>query len=190
MSYIRLKSGGHFDFAVPEKSVFTLDDIAWGLAHIYRFNGQTHQPISVAQHSINVSYLVDPRIARAALLHDAAEAFLGDITTPLKAVLGERFQSLEWVTEYMVAQRLGITTPPGNPFIKEADLVCLATERAFLMKNDPGEPWDCLGSIKPMQVEDFSHAWTYFSIGSQSCPEEDYRKFLRRHEELSHVQAA
>lgn len=187
MSYIRLKSGGFFDFVLPEKSVFTLEDVAWGLAHIYRFNGQTHRPISVAQHSINVSYLVDPRIARDALLHDAAEAFTGDITSPLKAVLGERFRSLERMIEYVVAQRLGITTPPGNPFIKEADLVCLATERACLMKNDLGEPWDCLEGIRPLQVEEFSHSWTFFSIGSQSCPEEDYRKFLRRYEELLHV---
>lgn len=190
MNYIRLKSGGHFDFVNPEKSVFTLEDVAWGLAHIYRFNGQTHRPISVAQHSINVSYLVDPRIALGALMHDAAEAFTGDITTPLKAVLGESFRSLERLIEYVVFNHLGVTTTPNNPYIKEADLVCLATERACLMKNDPGEPWDCLKGIRPLQVEEISHAWTHFSIGSISSPEQDYIKFMKRYEELSHARAA
>lgn len=78
-----------------------IEDIAHQLACVNRFAGCTSTPISVAQHSVYVSRLVEERIGqpngnnvwasnnkqiqRQGLLHDAAEAYLGDVTKWLKA---------------------------------------------------------------------------------------------------------
>jgi hypothetical protein len=67
----------------------SIHDIAHALALCNRFAGHTSQPISVAQHSVWVSLMCDNgtdyEIPMAALLHDASEAYLGDITKWLKA---------------------------------------------------------------------------------------------------------
>ena len=79
---ITLASGRLFDFLDPHGSDFSIEDIAHGLAHVCRYAGQCRAFFSVAEHSIIVSDLVT-EFAYEALLHDAAEAFIGDITRPL-----------------------------------------------------------------------------------------------------------
>ncbi len=59
-------------------------DIGWALSHNLRFNGHSRIPYSVAQHSLALSYVVPQRLALAALLHDASEAYIGDIVAPVK----------------------------------------------------------------------------------------------------------
>jgi hypothetical protein len=70
-----------------------LRDIAYGLAHTYRYGGHMHPGITVAEHSVLVSRLVEAHhpshphleaLKRAALLHDASEAYLHDIQAPLR----------------------------------------------------------------------------------------------------------
>ena len=83
---IMLHSGAWFDFAAPNSSSFTVDDIAQGLANICRYSGQCNRFYSVAEHSLLVSETA-VGFELEALMHDAAEAFLGDITRPLKQML-------------------------------------------------------------------------------------------------------
>jgi hypothetical protein len=64
----------------------SLKDLAQALARIHRWNGNS--PITVAQHSVMASYLARG-FPREALLHDAAEALIGDLATPLKALAPE-----------------------------------------------------------------------------------------------------
>lgn len=182
MSWIQLRSGGKFDFANPKDSTWVIPDIAGGLAHINRFNGQSNFPISVAQHSINVSYLVPPEQALAALFHDAAEAFIGDITTPMKTVLGSVFKTLELAVEAEIFGRLNLN--PYTPEIRHADLVCLATERLLLFKTLRPEPWPCLEGIHPLVDADYGNDWYLFDIGGNTRPEVSYPRFLQRYEEL------
>lgn len=68
-----------------------LKDIAVALSRIHRWNG--HSPVTVAQHSVMTSYLVRHFFAEA-LLHDAAEAVLGDLVRPLQ-VLAPELKALE-----------------------------------------------------------------------------------------------
>jgi hypothetical protein len=78
----------------PKPSDIRLEDIAYGLAHLPRFNGQTTFVYSVAHHSMLVAKLAqrmfgDDATVRAAFLHDAAEAYIGDVISPVKWALRE-----------------------------------------------------------------------------------------------------
>lgn len=62
-----------------------IHDIASALAQINRFGGRGIFPYTVAQHSVAVaSHIENPVWKRFALLHDSAEAYLGDVCKPIK----------------------------------------------------------------------------------------------------------
>lgn len=88
MSYpntcILVQSGKMLDLANPRPEDICLEDIASGLANTIRFRGALGVPLTVAQHSVLLSYwtgFTDEQ-RRFALLHDAAEAYLGDLPGP------------------------------------------------------------------------------------------------------------
>ncbi len=169
--YISLCGGGWFDFLTPEKSDFEIEDIAHALANLCRFTGHTRQFYSVAQHCVLASDIVPPDDARAALCHDAAEAFLGDVSRPLKTLLPD-YKRLEKSVEAEVFLRLGVALPLPES-VHVADLVMLATERRDLMPDD-GVAWGVLQHVTPLQspIEPWS------SVEAES-------RFLRRWAELT-----
>lgn len=144
-SDILTKSGTYFSFLDPENSVFTIEDVAHGLANTCRFAGQCREFYSVAQHSVLVSQLVRTEFALEGLIHDAAEAFLGDVTRPLKALLPE-YKAIEKRVEPVVHARFGISFIPDC--VKRADLIALYLEQKFLMP-DHDDEWPCLSGIGP-----------------------------------------
>ena len=83
-SWIITHTGVHFDPLNAMVDMVNIEDIAHALSHICRFNGHTKSFYSVAEHSVHVSKLVPERYAKEALLHDATEAYLMDVCTPLK----------------------------------------------------------------------------------------------------------
>ncbi len=135
---ILLQSGAYFDFTTPEQCDFTIQDIAHGLAMTCRFAGQCRRFYSVAQHSVLISELVAPEDALAGLMHDAAEAFVGDMAKPLKVLLPE-YKEIEMRIESAIFERFGIAQPLP-PSIKEADVRMLATEQRQVMRNR--DDWD------------------------------------------------
>ena len=123
--------GNVFDFLRPEQCLFAIEEIAHALSHLCRFTGHTREFYSVAQHSVHVSYLAPKEHALAGLLHDAAEAYLGDVASPLKALL-PAYQDIEAKVEQSLLKSFGldIHLPPS---VKQADMQILVTEMRDLM---------------------------------------------------------
>lgn len=84
MSWIQTYSGLAFDPFMPSFADIRIEDIAHQLALTNRYGGATKVPYSVAQHSVLVAGFVPPESRLAALLHDAAEAYLGDVPAPIR----------------------------------------------------------------------------------------------------------
>lgn len=132
MSWIQTFSGIRFELLDPKPEMVIIEDIAHALSHLCRFNGHTKQFYSVAQHSVLVSSIVGPEHALCGLLHDATEAYVGDMVRPLKAVM-PGYKAVEQRIWYAIAERFNLpsTMPPA---IKHADNVALVTERRDLLR--------------------------------------------------------
>lgn len=123
-------SGRRLFVSNPDPDAICIEDIAHALSHTCRFGGHVHTFYSVAQHSVLVSQNVSPdAIAREALLHDAAEAYIGDVIHPLKQCLPD-YKRIERLWELAVVERFGLLDSAAIATrIKLADLEALVTER-------------------------------------------------------------
>jgi hypothetical protein len=127
----------------PRPDEIDEDDIAHALSMICRYGGHTSYFYSVAEHCILVSEWVEsvsgPYDALWALLHDAAEAYMGDMVRPLKRSM-PIYVSHEETLLNTIAYKfgLGIEMPE---VVHEADNRILLDERAKLMTMPPPHPW-------------------------------------------------
>lgn len=146
-------------------------DIAHALSHICRFGGHSTRFYSVAEHSILVSRSVSEENALYGLLHDAAEAYLGDMIRPLKLSMPDYVKAEQRVLAVIFAKH-GLTGPIPDE-VKEADERILVDERQFLMAPPP-QPWTFGGPrIRPLGVEITGYT-----------PEFAERAFIARWQEL------
>lgn len=167
---ILTNSGSYFNFLTPESSDINIEDIATGLSNTCRFAGQCNQFYSVAEHSVLVSLFVPKEYAMQGLLHDAAEAYIGDVTSPLKRLLPE-YKLIEKRVHQAIFKRfnLGLDMPQE---VKHVDLIMLATEQKCLMPPHDDE-WVTIKNITP------------YPILLEPLPPVDARNlFLDRFEEL------
>lgn len=118
-----------------ESNEFVIEDIAHHLSLVCRFTGAVRVHYSVAQHSVLVSQLVPPEFALEGLLHDASEAYLNDIASPVKAGLPD-YKATEVAMEKALATKFGLYWPK-SPEVKRADGIAVATEARDLMRNAP-----------------------------------------------------
>src|ERR671915_2336886 len=124
--YLQTISGRWVNPFDPDPEQLDIGDITRALANQCRFGGHCRVFYSVAQHSVIVSELVEERggdaqDAFAALMHDATEAYLGDMPHPLKhrSALGAEFQAAERRLEGVIRDRFAINVDP--PRVKEID---------------------------------------------------------------------
>ena len=171
MTWILTASGRHFDYLQPTWDQVDIRDIATALSRLCRFTGHPSKFYSVAQHSVMASYLVSTPLALEALMHDAAEAYCGDVNTMLKGLLPD-YKVIEKRVDQLIRERLNLPSAM-SPAVRHADLVMLATERRDLMPEDETR-WDCLQGIFPLMTPIL--AWN---------PEHAQERFLARWRELT-----
>jgi len=143
-------TGKRLNLASPHIDQICLEDIIYSLSRIARFNGHTNGEFvySVAQHSVwcamaamrffGASY----ETALKVLLHDAHEAYTGDITTPLKQCNVLYIEPLQTKLQSLIYSQLDITPPEREEqdLIKVVDEYALAIE-AFTLTNSKGRDW-------------------------------------------------
>lgn len=160
---IRLHSGCYFDLADPRPDHFHLTDIAVGLSHICRFGGQCGAFYSVAEHSVwcveaateLAGRDLDSFERRSVLLHDAAEAFIGDMVKPLKVMMPE-YKEVERRIEAVIAKKYGCDF--SLPIVKEADMAMLIHERNSLWRKADGVKWTGEDQVKRLNTV-LIHQW-------------------------------
>lgn len=104
-------------------------EIAHALSMQCRFLGRVKKFYSVAQHSVYVSRLVPQRHALFALFHDASEAFLGDVATPVKDVVRPLYGPMEDKVMVAISEKFGFDMlHEAEKSVKVFDLVMLVTE--------------------------------------------------------------
>jgi len=137
--WAQLYSGKKFWPLDPKAEEIQIEDIAHALSLSTRFNGHCEKFYSIAQHSVLVSLIVKRDQALAGLLHDATEAYLGDIIRPFKKYL-KQFQTIEKNVEKEIHKKFEIKNYDEKE-IKKADTILLLTEARDLMKSRP-DKWD------------------------------------------------
>lgn len=137
--YITTFKGRKFYPFDPRFDDIDIDDICHALAQQCRFSGHTKEFYSVANHSVNVARFLETHnnsneCILSGLLHDASEAYLVDVPSPLKKL--EQFyayRSLERTVQNAITAKFGILE--AHISVKRADEILLATEARDLMGN-------------------------------------------------------
>jgi hypothetical protein len=131
---IRTHSGLYVNVFEPTPAMISIEDIAHALAHQCRFSGHLQKFYSVAQHSVLVASLVSEEKKFDGLMHDASEAYLLDIPTPIKAKL-PNYKLLESDLMKIIANKFGFRFP-FDAEVKRADAEMLQREWHALMIGD------------------------------------------------------
>lgn len=122
-------------------------DIAHSLAMQCRYNGHVSQFYSVAEHCVHMSYIVPEQDALWALLHDATEAYVGDMVRPLKKNI-PIFSEIEDKIMEAVCEKFELHQNFMPDSVKEADNRIIENERLALLR-EPPYPWTIHGDPYP-----------------------------------------
>lgn len=134
----------------PHEDEIHIEEIAHALSNLCRYNGHVEEFYSVAEHCVALSYAVPPEYAMEALLHDASEAFLGDMIRPLK-INDLFYQRVEAQLVKVIARKFGMPEEL-SPVVKEYDTRILVDERQKFMA-DPPAPWFGNEQVEPLGVD-------------------------------------
>jgi len=143
-AWMQTNSGKKFYPEDPRPEDICMNDIANGLALDIRYGGQgdIYKPLTVAEHSTHMARHVMRetwaddqlmyRVAFLALLHDAPEAYLNDLTRPVKKAVGEAYYSLEAKLEEVIFVKYDLldTHARWAAYIKELDIRIIPLEKA------------------------------------------------------------
>ncbi|MNJ96676.1 hypothetical protein D3C87_144050 [compost metagenome] len=134
-SWVITVSGNRFSILKPDPADVKIEDIACALARQARFNGHTRFFYSVGQHSCLGAQVAPTKdLALDMLFHDATEAYVGDLVSPVKALLPD-FELIESRIHWAIAQKFNLEYPMPK-VIKQIDRRLLATEVRDLITKD------------------------------------------------------
>lgn len=192
MTWMLTATGTAFDLQFIRHDTIDLLDIAHHLAQINRYTGAASRPYSVAEHSLLACEILerergvrDPLVLQACLMHDAHEAYIGDISSPLKQMLrlvvGDALKAFEARVQRHVLHRFDLMIPYINAErdIHWADMTALVTERKQLLP-ERGPLW---------QAESTHEAVDWADLASQARFDwQDWRRaFVDRFGELTYA---
>lgn len=182
-------SGRAIDLRCPQPADIAIGDIAHHLAQANRYAGATSfgdfcRPISVAEHAVIVAHRLmaqsyPARVILAGLHHDDAEAYLGDISRPLKALI-PAYQRIEEDFAAVIAEALELPPITQNEklAVKLADDWALSMEAHWLMPSK-GRGWFSEGKYQPQKQHEID---MHPAVAS---PDKHRRRFLDLHYSLS-----
>jgi 5'-deoxynucleotidase YfbR-like HD superfamily hydrolase len=171
-TFIRTYTGWRFWPLDPKAEEVDIEDIAHALSLVCRFTGHTYCFYSVADHSLRVSKLAEqlmmadhgplPLRVKAAremalwgLLHDASEAYLCDVPSPLKRApgFGQLYKDFECNLMEVIKERFNLS-PHEPEIVKDADRILLNTEMRDLMDvpTEDAEQWQCGSAQLPETI--------------------------------------
>lgn len=141
-AWIETFTGIQFDILRPTVRMVDIEDIAHALSQANRFTGHCKFPYPVAQHSRLASYLVPEEFALWTLLHDASEAYCGDMNRPLKhfSAAGKAYRRVEKRVQGVICDRFGLSRIEP-PQVKLADTAMLFAEKEQLMGTKRAVRW-------------------------------------------------
>lgn len=166
---IRTFTGKTFFPLSPRPEDIDIVDIAHSLSNMCRFVGHCNEFYSVAQHSVLVSQQVPARFALWGLLHDASEAYISDVATPIK-----RSPAMKAYCEAENRLMLAVCKAFGLDFV-EPDSVVLADKRMLATEQR------CLVNGSPVIVGFEPYDFTITPL----LPSEAKALYLARYEELT-----
>lgn len=146
MSWIQTNSGIRFEILNPTVDMINIEDIATSLSKQCRYNGHCENFYSVARHSLVMSKMAPPHLKLVSLLHDATEAYIGDMVKPLKNLIPE-FEVIEDKIWLVIADKFNLPMELPRE-VKDLDLRMLATEKLYIMKEHP-DKWPSFDTPNP-----------------------------------------
>lgn len=168
---IKVAAGHYVDLIDPDPASIDIESIAAALSKVCRYGGHCPKFYSVAEHCVIAAELAfadglwTPEAIRAILMHDAAEAYIGDMVKPLKVTLPE-FAKVENRMESAIAERFGLLQGIHDSIVKDYDRAMLKAEKIALWPEDK-ERWSGFETIPTRPVT--FHWWS---------PEQAEHKFL------------
>lgn len=153
-SYIRTFLGRRFDFDNHRHYNLNIEEIAHSLSQQCRWTGHTKKFYSVAQHCVLCAQNVSKEFEFEALMHDASEAFIGDVSSPLKKKLPDYKKISEPIERFICDYYL--LPFPHSPEIKVIDNILMETEGRQLING-----WKADENIQPldMTIKPWSSEW-------------------------------
>lgn len=172
-NYIETFTGVKFDFLNPQIEQINIEDIAHSLAMQCRFTGHSNDFYSIAQHCILVAELCPDEYKLYGLLHDASEAYLTDVASPVKPFL-QNYKMMECKIMKSIVEKYSL-----SEFFPEevhlADMNALRVEIKQLMHSG-GEGW-AINKILTTPLPDFKIEYM--------SPREAKVEFIKKFNELT-----
>lgn len=134
---IRTFSGAYVNLLDPKPETIHIEDIAWALSGIRRWNAQCHSELTVGMHSLRCA-TYGGKDALELLMHDATEAYLGDVMSPLKKLLPD-YQKIEARLSVVIANKWSLRYPYPED-VHLIDSIQLLEEWDFFDQSRPQPP--------------------------------------------------
>jgi 5'-deoxynucleotidase YfbR-like HD superfamily hydrolase len=194
-------SGKSVNLLKPHVGIIDIRDIAQSLGAQCRFTGYTDGFYSVAEHSVECANLVLSLVPSVeleamtneqkrtlqleALMHDAAEAYLGDVSRPLKSLLNS-YKALERIWEPVIAEAFGLPIK-RSPYVTKADQIMNVTEYKHLM---PANPSDDLKFNMASSYDDAIDDFTFRKLDYNEAADLFYDRFVELASDSETVKSA